>query len=612
MKKLLVYSAIAVASLTGCSESFLTIEPAGSVSQTTLATYDGVEMVAAGAYALLYNGGMNGSLANPIFGDCMGGDANKGSDPSDQADWGNLDAFLIVDNNSYISNVYKRRLEGVHRSNELLHIAGLADLSGKTMDGKSYDVEIQAEARFLKAIHQFDLIRIFGGAVPYVTLEDYQSSTDPMVANVDESGNFIYVWDKVIEDLKYAYENLPVDRKQSGQLGRATKTAAAAYLGKVYLYMSSKYDGTNGTTYGKYVDDAIFYLKEVIFNGVNAAGKPLELVDSYRSLWDNHNFTTDNTTEAIFEIQQMVSGTQTSTNAIIATYYPAFAGAIKGSGWGFYCPSYDLAHSFMVDANGLPLANYRSESEKIGYMSKLNPLDESTIITDLTIPVDPRIDAVLGRFNVPYYEWGTPSAHAKWIRNFSNCGAFLNKKTIETSGGDGVTTTPGTSSKNFHLMRLGEVYLMYAECNIIKGEYNEALTYINKLRKRAGNDPLPVKDSSYTLTVDGKVVKSGMAGTYSISQYTTLGDEASAWEALKREYRAEMGMEGQRWFNLARWGEIGKDLTDFVTYEAKAFPGNPLKYNKSYNNDWVTLPFPFAEMNVMNGKLVQKNAWKQK
>ena len=76
MKKSLLYTAaVAMASLamTSCGDSFLEIDPAGSVSEGTLLTQEGIDMVLTGAYASLYNmqqaSGFLGGTTNWIFGD---------------------------------------------------------------------------------------------------------------------------------------------------------------------------------------------------------------------------------------------------------------------------------------------------------------------------------------------------------------------------------------------------------------------------------------------------------------------------------------------------------------------------------------------------------------
>ena len=272
MKKILLCSAIAIASLTGCSSSFLEIDPAGSVSKATLANQNGVEMVAAGAYSILYNGGPNANLSNVVWGDCLGGDSNKGSDPSDQADWGNLDAYQIVDNNAYILAKWNRCYEGIHRANDLLDLISMAgdNLAGATIDGVDYATELEAEGKFLRGFWTFELIRLFGAAVPYIDLEAYQGSTDPQVPNIDENGNYVYVWDKAAADLQAAANALPSNRKVSGQYGRATKWAAKAFLAKLYLYWSSPYNGKNATA--DHWNDAKTLFKEIIDNTDNGWG----------------------------------------------------------------------------------------------------------------------------------------------------------------------------------------------------------------------------------------------------------------------------------------------------------------------------------------------------
>lgn len=51
----------------------------------------------------------------------------------------------------------------------------------------------------------------------------YESSVNPLISNVDESGNYIYIWEQVAEDLQYAYDNLPGAWPE--EPGRANKWA---------------------------------------------------------------------------------------------------------------------------------------------------------------------------------------------------------------------------------------------------------------------------------------------------------------------------------------------------------------------------------------------------
>lgn len=56
MKKIIIYSAMALATSLGmssCGDSFLKLDPAGSVSEGTLMTEEGIDWVLTGAYASL-------------------------------------------------------------------------------------------------------------------------------------------------------------------------------------------------------------------------------------------------------------------------------------------------------------------------------------------------------------------------------------------------------------------------------------------------------------------------------------------------------------------------------------------------------------------------------
>ncbi len=111
MKKAILYSAMALAtmSLSSCGDDFLTIEAAGAVSESTLMNDQGIDFLLTGAYSSL-NGMMPGqwdnpsrTLANPVFGDMLGGDTNEGTQAGDQPDWNQLEVYSITAANPYIA-----------------------------------------------------------------------------------------------------------------------------------------------------------------------------------------------------------------------------------------------------------------------------------------------------------------------------------------------------------------------------------------------------------------------------------------------------------------------------------------------------------------------------
>ncbi len=80
---------------------------------------------------------------------------------------------------------------------------------------------------------------------------------------------------------------------------------------------------------------------------------------------------------------------------------------------------------------------------------------------------------------------------------------------------------------------------------------------------------------------------------------------SNAMDILRREIRLEVGMEGNRWFDLCRWGIVKDELTKYAAFENKYIP----KFNNGYNSDWICLPFPNSEVAAADGRFVQNGTW---
>lgn len=243
MKRIFLYAAIAgTITLSACSD-FLEVEPVGSIGVSSLLDQNGIEQVTNGMYATLYNNdNFAGNLTNYQYGDVLAGDANKGSTFNDQSSFTNFEVYQITTDNSYFNSKWSNVYQGVHRSNYVIDMANQAKAAGSISD-ELYN-RVIAEAHFFRGFWHFEGIRVFGAAIPYVSQEDYLASVSPQVSNVDESGNYIYIWDKTLADLEYAYNNLPSNWTATGDYGRVNKWAAAAYIAKLKMYWSSPYNGT--------------------------------------------------------------------------------------------------------------------------------------------------------------------------------------------------------------------------------------------------------------------------------------------------------------------------------------------------------------------------------
>lgn len=615
MKRLFIYSMLVASSLgamTSCSD-FLDVKPVGAVSEEELLNQEGVNYAITGMYSsMLTQEYFAAPLTNYAYGDVLGGSANKGSTFTDQSDFTNLETYAITTDNGYLNTKWKVVYEGVYRANNVINMIDKIkdELSSVKGVSKDFYTEAIAQARFFRGFWHFEGMKLFGAAIPYVGSEEFASDVNPKVSNVDESGNYIYIWDKVAEDLQFAYDNLP-DIWASDK-GRVNKWAAAAFLAKLRLYQSSPYNGTNGSS--DHWADAKALLEAIIANGQDNNGTKFKLADTYEDLFTAGS--ADWSGESVFDIQRTISGSQVITNSIEGSWYTAPPGGMGTSGWGFYQPSYELVNSHIVDENGLPYLD-KSYQDK----PALTTLTDNIPHTDLEVFTDPRLDISTGRFDVPYWDWTVPSILDGWVRDIANGGPYMNKKRQPKKadkGGTSVSTETSSTAKNYHLIRYADVLLWYAEVLIHDGNYKEAGEYINEVRARAANsyvkgvDAATMLPTSTSYVLDDKVngkLDSNAAANYRVGLYpdSQFNSKDGALAALRFERKLELAMEGHRWYDLARWGIAYDEISNYITYEKKHLG----KFaNCVYNAKWVTLPIPNDQIVTMEGVLVQNENWK--
>lgn len=614
MKKYITYIILAASGLAlpSCSD-FLDRRAVGTVNQEDLLNKEGIDKVITGMYSSLHNTAyFDCTLSNFAYGDVLGGSANKGSTYTDQAAFTSLETYSITTDNSFFTQKWASVYEGVHRANDVLSMTEQAKdvLSAERGEEKDYYTEAVAQARFMRGLWLFEGVKIFGAAIPYIGDAEYASSVNPMISNVDENGNYIYIWNKIVDDLKFAYENLP-DTWAYDQ-GRYNKWAAAGLLAKVYVYWSSPYNGNNGNE--NHWEEAKTLLEEIIANGKDNKGTHYQLASSYEDLFIAG--VSDWTGESVVDIPMAISGKQTNTNAINGPFTTAMVGALGTGGWGFFQPSYEMANSFIVDKNGLPYLNKAYQQ-----MEPLTTMNGTVPQTDLSVYTDPRIDVVMGRFNVPYWDYSIPTILDGWVRDITNGGPYMNKKDIPRKADKGslsVSTETASTAKNFHLIRFADILLWYAEALIETGDYQTAGTYINKVRERASQfylkaaDPNTMEETTSPYVMEDLV--HGQTGKDAASNYriglwpnSQFSSKEGAIEALRFERKLELALEGHRWFDLARWGIAGEEINNYVSYEKQYLT----KFARSYYEPkWVTLPIPNSQILTMEGVLVQGANWK--
>lgn len=534
MKKInYIIFAIGMLIATSCSKSFLDKNPQGELIPTQLTTQEGVEGLLTGAYALL-NGNLNGTFGNYgaapsqwLLGEVTSDNAHKGSGNGDQPNMNLLETHAPNSTNDNLENLWLRCFEGIKRCNNTLKFLALVQGSPKKFtDARAK--EITAETRLLRAHYNFFLVRVFKN-VPLIT----EATTEPAVDNMKD------IYPAIVEDMKFAVDNLTPDFPK-GQKGRVNQIAAKAYLGKVYLYL-------------KRYQEAL-----PLFNDVIGARPGIETIP----YTDNFDVNKENGPEAVFSVQHSVGADGTggeNGNVGDILNFP-YGSGLPISCCGFFQPSIDLVNSFKVTPSGLPMLNgsyttnpYKSDFGLTDTLKKYYKLDK-------TIAFDPRLDYTVGRRGVPYLDWGVMAGDS-WIRSPSNGGPFIAIKNVINAVDVPANTGPGNTNVtglNVNIIRLADVYLMAAECEIEAGSVGNALVLVNRVRARAAL--LPKKK------VGGLDV-----AAYKVSPYLSFPDQGYARNALRFERRMELSLEGHRFYDLVRWGILKKTLNDYFAFEGGYF-----------------------------------------
>jgi starch-binding outer membrane protein, SusD/RagB family len=293
--------------MVGCTD-FLQIDPQGNLTQTSfpVSSSDALQSTNA-VYAAVRNWYYN-SGGYPIL-DIMSDDSYKGSNKNDQLTTvGAYDNFTQNTTADGLDRWWATLYQGIKWANVVIEKVPLI-----TMD-TTLRSRYLGEARFLRGLFYFDLVRAWGG-VPLVTTSDV-----PLHLTRASTSD---IYNLIISDLQYAETNLTLRSKLAlADKGRATKGAADALLARVYLFR------------GDFVNTEKYALKVIQSNEYSLEPNFL----------DANGTNGNNGVESIFEVGALgVDDYNGGGNQYANTQ------GVRGSpnrGWGFNRPSIDLRKSF--------------------------------------------------------------------------------------------------------------------------------------------------------------------------------------------------------------------------------------------------------------------------
>lgn len=427
MKKYLVLSLLLLVMTSSCNKDFLDLnDPTRVFSEDLYKDANGINLAVNGAYAALqeiYGKSSTSGTGLYIFGDVA---SDNSTAVSTGAGIGDFEFFIAAPENINLATMWKSIYKGIARCNVILD-----RIDAVPMDQALKD-RYKAEVKFLRALCYFNAVRIWGG-VPLITKE--LKTVNEALAYGRESETNVYI--QIIQDLKDAENastglpiSYPVATTPTSGLGRATRGAAKALLGKVYL------------TQGRF-DLCKEKLAELIPPGSNPYG-----YDLLTNFADVFSISNELNKEIIFSVRYSKTGLGTGSpffNWFAPTESGSAIAKVGGSN-GFNTPRKSLFNEY----------------------PKVLP---STPATALTTSLDKRRDASFGRFPLT-------------VTNENAVTAYYSKKYVDDQ------MTIGLDADNdWIVIRYADVLLMYAEAeNEINGP-TVAKDYVNLVRRRAyGNN----------------------------------------------------------------------------------------------------------------------------
>jgi hypothetical protein len=220
------------------------------------------------------------------------------------------------------------------------------------------------------------------------------------------------------------------------------------------------------------------------------------------------------------------------------------------------------------------------------------PDDNLDATASAAMRLDPRLDWTVGRDGVPYKDWGPHEPN--WIRAARFGGPYSPKKNIYEDASGAVSNTGWTSTQlsnmNMHIFRYADLLLLLAEAYVEQGRLEDARTIVNEIRARAGQAaqgcalpgdatlagkllalyPQCAGDARIAVPLDDPSIA---WANYEIGLYATpWTDQDFARTAVRYERRLELAMEGERFFDLRRWGIAQQVLTSYLLVEQNRRP----------------------------------------
>ncbi|MGN1226527.1 MAG: RagB/SusD family nutrient uptake outer membrane protein [Candidatus Cryptobacteroides sp.] len=579
---IVIATALIVLGLSSCNEAlFLDNPPQGTVSEDVLMTPEGANQLCMAAYAALMGPNPQdwGVWWMPVThwttGSVRSDDAYKGGGGTgDGWETHRLETFTLDSTDGVTDSKWYHLCVSIQRCNSALRV--LQNCSDSQIFERKCRI---AEMKVLRAHFFFELQRMFN-LIPWYdeTMDDQTVQTTPN--NVFSREELL---DKIADEIREALEYLPQTQPEKG---RVNLYMAKAYLAKVLLYRAYEQDAKTHSVVKvnkEVLAEVISLCKEIRENPMYS------LFDDFQDL---DLVSNDNGKECIWDIQYSMNDGSASAGRINWSH---LLNTPQGpyNGDGFFLPSQDLINAYQTDQQGLPVFDYQSLPD----FASVQMDNEKAIITNYDHNVDPRLDFVVGRPNIRWKSYEQSPYLAQWVRNRGDYGVNSSKRfVVSPESSDMYQGWPwGASALNWHMIRYAHILLWEAEALIECGEVKEGIKLINEVRQRAADSDYVRSWTDATQCFGGTCPDfEGYAANYKIGLYPEEISQELARQAVRTESRLEFAMEGERFFDLVRWGIAEQTMNAFfeaendnrVYYQGVSFTAGKDEYLPITNNQY--------------------------
>ena len=451
--------------------------------------------------------------------------------------------YMVKPTNTWIADLWKYKYMGIDRAN--FAIEGIENMAGYEEDTSLK--ELVAQAKFLRAFLAFDLVKYWGD-VPFKTdyTAGYESAFNGRISREE-------IYDYIIEDLDFAKENL---QKGSASLSPEipSQGAAHAMLMRVYLQRAGYSLQQDGSLNRPADDKRKAYFDAVIAEWTAFQNKGYHNFHpgGYLKLFQGYSGGVLNSMENLWEIAFNPTGSGYKDNS--GTWATYNGPAVEAPGKGAPAESMGRANAFF---RVLPVWKDFFEAN------------------------DERRDVMVCTYQ---YKWDADKKAHKLVENKKLTDWYPGKWRREWMPKGFVD--PNNTGVNYCPLRYADVVLMAAEAYNEIGNTPEAWRLLNEVRHCAGA----------TETNSLQAYKAAQPNLYELP-YFNSGDEADNFRtALYWERGFELAFEGQRKYDLLRWGILGDALKLFQSKMDKSLKGKYVAGDKFIKGKHELFPIPLGEL----------------